>query len=115
LDIVLQQSWQMYAVAVFVGFATVMVMRWRRYSRVAAGGDSSLLSLVLNNMTQGVILFDAHERILVCNERYIEKYGLSLCGADGEGDRPDRNADRGRAKLDPCHRRRNSPQYRTHA
>lgn len=28
-------------------------------------------------MTQGVILFDAHERILVCNDRYIEMYGLS--------------------------------------
>jgi hypothetical protein len=28
-------------------------------------------------MTQGVILFDAHERILVCNNRYIEMYGVS--------------------------------------
>ena len=39
--------------------------------------DSALLSIVLNNMTQGVILFDAHERILVCNNRYIEMYGVS--------------------------------------
>src|SRR5262245_4692292 len=39
--------------------------------------SSSFLAIVINNMTQGVILFDAHERILVCNDRYIEMYGLS--------------------------------------
>jgi hypothetical protein len=66
LNIGLQYSWQMYAMAVIVGFVTVMVMRWWRYRRAGAGGDSSPLSLVINNMTQGVILFDAHERILVC-------------------------------------------------
>ena len=77
LNIGLQHSWQMYAMAVIVGFVTVMVMRLWRYRRAGAGGDSSLLSLVINNMTQGVILFDAHERILVCNDRYIEMYGLS--------------------------------------
>jgi PAS domain S-box-containing protein len=38
---------------------------------------SSFLAIVLNNMTQGVILFDAQERILVCNDRYIAMYGLS--------------------------------------
>jgi methyl-accepting chemotaxis protein len=38
---------------------------------------SSFLTIVLNNMTQGVILFDAHERVLVCNDRYVEMYGLS--------------------------------------
>jgi hypothetical protein len=63
--------------AVIVGFATVMVMRWWRYRRASGGGDSALLSIVLNNMTQGVILFDAHKRILVCNNRYIEMYGVS--------------------------------------
>jgi PAS domain-containing protein len=71
LNIGLQHSWQMYAMAVIVGFVTVMVMRRWRYRRAGTGGDSSLLSLVINNMTQGVILFDAHERILVCNDRYI--------------------------------------------
>src|SRR3979490_2580848 len=28
-------------------------------------------------MTQGVFLFDASERLVVCNQRYIEMYGLS--------------------------------------
>src|SRR5215208_1641883 len=31
----------------------------------------------LNNMTQGVIMFDSAERLVVCNQRYLEMYGLS--------------------------------------
>ena len=31
----------------------------------------------LNNMLQGLIMFDADERIVVCNEHYIEMHGLS--------------------------------------
>jgi diguanylate cyclase (GGDEF)-like protein/PAS domain S-box-containing protein len=31
----------------------------------------------LNNMAQGLLMFDAAERIVVCNNRYIEMYGLS--------------------------------------
>jgi methyl-accepting chemotaxis protein len=39
--------------------------------------SSTFLAIVINNMTQGVILFDAYERVLGCNDRYIEMYGLS--------------------------------------
>ena len=28
-------------------------------------------------MTQGLVLFDSSERIVACNERYVEMYGLS--------------------------------------
>jgi diguanylate cyclase (GGDEF)-like protein len=35
------------------------------------------LDRAINNMTQGLLLFDASERLVVCNERYIEMYGLS--------------------------------------
>jgi methyl-accepting chemotaxis protein len=38
---------------------------------------SVLLEIAINNMTQGVVMFDAHERLVVCNDRYIEMYGLS--------------------------------------
>ncbi len=36
-----------------------------------------LLTLALNNMTQGVVMFDAAGRLVVCNDRYLEIYGLS--------------------------------------
>ena len=38
---------------------------------------SAYLALALNNMTQGFVMFDSTERLVVCNDRYIEMYGLS--------------------------------------
>jgi diguanylate cyclase (GGDEF)-like protein/PAS domain S-box-containing protein len=35
------------------------------------------LDRAVNNMTQGLLLFDASQRLVVCNHRYIEMYGLS--------------------------------------
>jgi len=35
------------------------------------------LDRAINNMTQGLLLFDASERLVVCNDRYLEMYGLS--------------------------------------
>src|SRR5271167_3571889 len=36
-----------------------------------------LLNTVLSNMSQGVLMFDADARLVFCNQRYIEMYGLS--------------------------------------
>ena len=38
--------------------------------------DQRLLHTVLENMTQGVLMFDAEARLVFCNRRYIEMYGL---------------------------------------
>ena len=35
------------------------------------------LDKAVNNMTQGLLLFDASESLVICNQRYIEMYGLS--------------------------------------
>jgi len=35
------------------------------------------LDTAINNMTQGLLLFDASDRLIVCNRRYIELFGLS--------------------------------------
>ncbi len=35
------------------------------------------LATAVNNLPQGVVMFDAHERVVVCNERYLEMYRLS--------------------------------------
>jgi len=78
LGSILEHGWQPYVVAVFVGLAAVMFMHRRRQRSVdVSGGSGALLSMVINNMTQGVILFDGRERVLVCNDRYVEMYGLS--------------------------------------
>jgi NO-binding membrane sensor protein with MHYT domain/methyl-accepting chemotaxis protein len=36
-----------------------------------------LLELALNNMPQGVVMFDESGRLVVCNESYLRMYGLS--------------------------------------
>jgi diguanylate cyclase (GGDEF)-like protein/PAS domain S-box-containing protein len=36
-----------------------------------------LLVTAVNNMSHGIVMFDANERLVVCNDRYIEMYGLS--------------------------------------
>ena len=39
--------------------------------------EKQRLDLAMNNMAQGLIMFDAAERMVVCNDLYIEMYGLS--------------------------------------
>jgi diguanylate cyclase (GGDEF)-like protein len=39
--------------------------------------EKQRLDIALNNMTQGLLLFDESERLVVCNQRYLEIYGLS--------------------------------------
>src|SRR5690242_14878865 len=41
------------------------------------GDNSMLLATAINNMTQGVVMFDAADRLVICNERYLEMYELS--------------------------------------
>jgi diguanylate cyclase (GGDEF)-like protein len=38
--------------------------------------DEQLLENVLNNLSQGVLLFDPETRLIFCNRRYMELYGL---------------------------------------
>ncbi len=40
------------------------------------GRKGHLVEMALNNMTQGVVMFDASGRLIVVNDRYIELYGL---------------------------------------
>jgi diguanylate cyclase (GGDEF)-like protein/PAS domain S-box-containing protein len=39
--------------------------------------EKERLNTALNNMSQGLIMFDAAERVVVCNDLYIEMYGMS--------------------------------------
>ena len=43
----------------------------------ADAGKAAPRHRAVNNMTQGLLLFDSSQRLVVCNQRYIEMYGLS--------------------------------------
>jgi methyl-accepting chemotaxis protein len=77
LTFLFEQSVQTYAIAIVVGVVAVAFVVLRRRRTDERGSNGALLSMVLNNMTQGVVLFDAREKVLVCNDRYVEMYGLS--------------------------------------
>jgi diguanylate cyclase (GGDEF)-like protein len=66
-----------YAVRVFPMRTLNRIMRalarTQRYLRV----QNSRFDAALNNMSQGLIMFDAEQRIVVCNDRYLEMYKLS--------------------------------------
>jgi methyl-accepting chemotaxis protein len=51
--------------------------RLTRLFRNRGLGGGSLLALTLNNMTQGVVLFELGGRLVVCNDQYLRMYGLS--------------------------------------
>ncbi len=44
---------------------------------LTARKDDDLLHDILNNMQQGVLSFDSQTRLIFCNRRYTEMYGLS--------------------------------------
>jgi diguanylate cyclase (GGDEF)-like protein/PAS domain S-box-containing protein len=51
--------------------------RQNRDSQRQLESEKHQLDTALNNMTQGLVLYDASARIVVCNQRYIDMYGLS--------------------------------------
>ncbi|MBN9007789.1 MAG: EAL domain-containing protein [Rhizobiales bacterium] len=51
--------------------------RQHRASREQLSAEKQRLDTAINNMSQGLLMFDASERLIVCNQRYIEMYGLS--------------------------------------
>jgi PAS domain S-box-containing protein len=73
IDIV-TQHWRGFAAGVFLVAAFVMLCRRRNAGSL---GERAILAMALNNMTQGVVVFDKSELMVTCNRRYIEMYGLS--------------------------------------
>jgi diguanylate cyclase (GGDEF)-like protein/PAS domain S-box-containing protein len=72
----------------FVRLSDTLLTRWRRFgafrrSRAERQTAAQLrkqglrFDTALSNMTQGLVMFDAHERVVLCNRRYLELSGLT--------------------------------------
>src|ERR1700746_1899389 len=59
------------------GLALAQILLRRRAEARAERTHNLLLDTALNNMSQGLCMFDAEARLVVCNRRYLEMYGLS--------------------------------------
>ncbi|QAU42824.1 diguanylate cyclase [Bradyrhizobium guangdongense] len=53
------------------------LLEQHRMSRERLTLEKQRLDRAVNNMTQGLLLFDASQQLVVCNQRYIEMYGLA--------------------------------------
>jgi methyl-accepting chemotaxis protein len=68
------------SLAIAVASAAVAILGMSLISAFAdrrLDDKGQLLDLALNNMSQGVVMFDAADRLVVCNNRYLEIYDLS--------------------------------------
>jgi methyl-accepting chemotaxis protein len=78
-----EDSWRLVIAAGLVcflaGLTAVSLFHWAlpQFANRTRGDQSLLLATVLNNMTQGVVMFDAAHRFVICNDRYLEMYNLS--------------------------------------
>ena len=53
------------------------MMRQYRVSQQQIAIEKQRLDTAISHMSQGLLLFDSSERLIICNRRYIEMYGLS--------------------------------------
>jgi len=64
-----------------IGAILAMIVRQvaqgQQWSKRRLALEKQRLDSTINNMSQGLLMFDPSERIVVCNRRYIEMYGLS--------------------------------------
>ncbi len=49
----------------------------RRDAERNSANHALRLTTAINNMSQGLLMFDSADRLVVCNERYLQMYGLS--------------------------------------
>ena len=65
-------------VIAFVLFLMIrQVTRQNQESQQRLALQKQHLDTALNNMTQGLVLYDASAHVILCNRRYIDMYGLS--------------------------------------
>ena len=65
------------AIAILLYLVVQKLSQQHRASKQRLTLEKLRLDTAVNNMTQGLLLFDSSHRLVICNKRYIEMYGLS--------------------------------------
>ena len=75
-------TWRIQAMTLGIGTLLVMLCvafllkaQSKQFRRLAT--SEATVDAALNNMSQGLAMFDSSSRLVVCNRRYLEMYGLS--------------------------------------
>jgi diguanylate cyclase (GGDEF)-like protein len=67
----------MLVIALMLVLVVRKLSQQHRLSQQRLRQEKQRLDRAVNNMSQGLLLFDSSQRLVVCNQRYIEIYGLS--------------------------------------
>ena len=65
------------AIAALLFLVVRKLSHQHRTSKQRLSLEKQRLDTAVNNMTQGLLLFDAKQQLVICNKRYLEMYGLS--------------------------------------
>jgi len=65
------------AVVAILAAIVGLLLRRHRLSNQRLAVERRQLSVAVNNIPQGLVLYDASARIIICNQPYIEMFGLS--------------------------------------
>jgi diguanylate cyclase (GGDEF)-like protein/PAS domain S-box-containing protein len=65
------------AIAALLFLVVRKLSHQHRASRQRLTLEKQRLDTAVNNMTQGLLLFDSERQLIICNKRYLEMYGLS--------------------------------------
>src|SRR6266850_784142 len=65
------------AIAALLFLVVRKLSHQHRMSKQRLSLEKQRLDTAVNNMTQGLLLFDAKQHLIICNKRYLEMYGLS--------------------------------------
>ena len=65
------------AIAALLFLVVRKLSHQHRASKQRLSLEKQRLDTAVNNMTQGLLLFDAKQHLIICNRRYLEMYGLS--------------------------------------
>ncbi len=72
--------WQMliggFVIVAFLGSVILWVSTALRRARHANIRRAAFVSSALNSLTNGIVMVDARKRMVFCNDRYLEMYGL---------------------------------------
>jgi methyl-accepting chemotaxis protein len=71
-EIMTMDDWRLYALAIACLGVTLLALGLYYRGRK----QNARLVTALNNMSEGLCMFDASTRLVLCNDRYVELYGL---------------------------------------
>jgi PAS domain-containing protein len=71
------REFALLALVAILAIFVALLLRRHRISEERLVAERRQLSIAMNNIPQGLVFYDASARIVICNQPYLEMFGLS--------------------------------------